>query len=453
MYVSRGSPWLSPAAPTRADDVEFNSDHPLAPNVVAYWVARGDVLQDMLGTVDDMIAANSGVPENTLSGPSFGNLGSTARACYADQSTAWKPTAATTIAGIFAAPPAGASGTYLFGTEDSFDGWGCYSFATGTPHFYMRIGTAWADQSVTASITREPALVGMTYDGATFAARWNAAKSTQSISGAITQSTISLDIANRGGGAAPAGNSAALCQSFLVLDRALSDAEWADLVAAPWQLLRMVPRVLGNTAATGVTVSLTGIGSTFSAGTLLPAISLPLTGSAITGGAGTVTPGIGVTASGSAVTASAGTVTPGLTLAIAGLAMTLSAGSVAYSAAFSLVGIATTGSTGTLSADVGTVAVGLTGLSIAVSPGNVRVTGGTPWVPQVARAIAIATAVGNTLPPPPRLTGDQRADIQAQGQWLATLYDQLVKVNNVFGRINDHETRIAALEASNDNLN
>lgn len=247
-------------------------------------------------------------------------------------------------------------------------------------------------------------------------------------------------------------------------------------------------------AGTGaVSVTLTGIGSTFSAGTLLPTRSLPITGAAATASAGTVAPartlplsgqalssaagtvatsrvlsitgqaitsGIGTVSVGSNVsvsltgivmTAAAGTTTAGHTVAITGAAMTLSAGSVAYSAAFSLVGIATTGSTGTVSAPTGDQTFGLTGLSMTVSPGNVRVTGGTKWVPQAARAVAIATAAGNTLPPPPRLTGDAKTDIQAQGQWLATLYDQLVKVNNVFGRINDHETRIAVLEASNDN--
>jgi hypothetical protein len=32
-------------------------------------------------------------------------------------------------------------------------------------------------------------------------------------------------------------------------------------------------------------------------------------------------------------------------------------------------------------------------------------------------------------------------------QWLGTFYDQFVKAKNVLGRIDDHETRISALEA------
>lgn len=244
MYVGRpnGEAWLSPAGPTAVDEVEFNRDHPLAPNVVAYWAARGGVLQDMLGTIGDMIADNSGVAEGALSGLSFGNLGVTNRACYAPYDAAWKPTAATTIIGQFAAPPGGASGTFLFGTENSLDGWGCYSFATGTPRMYMRVGAAWADQGVSGSISREPSLIGMSHDGATFTARWDGSKSTQSISGSITQSSFSLDIPNRGGNAAPNGGSAALCLQFIILDRALSDAEWDSLRDAPWQLLRMVRR-------------------------------------------------------------------------------------------------------------------------------------------------------------------------------------------------------------------
>lgn len=260
MYVGRptGDAWLGPAGPTAADNVEFNRDHYLAPNVVAYWAARGGVLQDMLGTVGDMIADNSGVAESTTGGPSFGNLGATNRACYAPSAAAWKPTAATTIFGLFAAPPGGASGTFLFGTENSFDGWGCYSPATATPHMYMRIGAAWADVGVSGGLSQEPALAGMSFDGNTFTGRWGGNKATQSISGSITQSSFSLDFPNRGGNTTPYGGSAALSLQFIVLDRALSDDEWTDLRASPWQMLRMVrggdlfrPLVITPITATG----------------------------------------------------------------------------------------------------------------------------------------------------------------------------------------------------------
>ena len=59
--------------------------------------------------------------------------------------------------------------------------------------------------------------------------------------------------------------------------------------------------------------------------------------------------------------------------------------------------------------------------------------------------------VGNTLQPPPRLVGDPAADNRAIQQWLQTLYDHVIKRDNVLGRIADHENRIASLEASNDN--
>jgi len=205
----------------------------------------------------------------------------------------------------------------------------------------------------------------------------------------------------------------------------------------------------------GMSFALSGQPLSSAAGTVATSRVLSITGQAITSGIGTVSIGsdVAVALTGLAITSASGTLAVGLAVAIAGSAMALSAGSLAYSARFTLAGVSTATASGAVGVSGGgaTVDAALVGLSISVQPGNVKVTGGTKWVPQAARAVAIATAVGNTLPPPPRLTGDTKSDIQAQGQWLATLYDQLVKVNNVFGRINDHETRIATLEASNDN--
>lgn len=241
----------------------------------------------------------------------------------------------------------------------------------------------------------------------------------------------------------------------VIFSRVLTADEHAWMEAEPFGMLRPVlrRRLYAVGGDTGISVSLTGIAATASAGSVSYGLGASASGSGTTGSAGSVGPTLGMAASGSAATAAAGTATSAIGLAVTGAAMTVSAGALAYTIGFILTGAASTASGGTLAADNGAVTRSLTGIQMSAVPGNVRVTGGTRWVPQEARAVTLPTAVGNTLPPPPRLTGDAQADIRAQGQWLATLYDQMVKVNNVFGRINDHETRIAALEATNDNGN
>lgn len=92
------------------------------------------------------------------------------------------------------------------------------------------------------------------------------------------------------------------------------------------------------------------------------------------------------------------------------------------------------------------LSVSLRGELMRVLPGNVRVRGGTRWVEPTAQAVALPSTIDNTLPPPPRLVGDPRLDTQAQQQWLATVYDQMVKRMNVLGRVSDHEERLARLE-------
>ncbi len=279
-------------------------------------------------------------------------------------------------------------------------------------------------------------------------------------------------------------------QAASVWDRALTAAEARRLardrfagVTLPVERLFFALR-----GASGTAVSLTGISLTSSAGTLTPGLSSAASGSAATASAGTLSSAlaasvagsagsassgsvastVGVAPSGSAATSAAGTLTTalaatlageagtgalgtlvsGIGMSVTGSALTVSAGSLAYTIGFTLTGVSSATAGGTLSTGGGdtTAERTLTGISMSALPGNVRVTGGTRWVPQQARAVAIATTAGNTMPPPPRLTGDIQTDIRAQQQYLQTFYDQFVKVNNVLGRINDHETRIASLE-------
>lgn len=412
--------------------------------------------------------------------------------------------------------------------------------STGVFHFYVFTGGINIITGTATAVAGDIVHVAATYDGTTYRLYVNGALDASSALGAAfggyTNPSLTAGYQNvaTGGGGSTTNQSTHTLLLAAMADRALDASEIWRRAERPRGSAARLFFTFGAGSA-GVTVSLTGIASTFSAGTLIANHDSPLTGAAITGSAGTVVPqhtsaisgsagtlsagtvapasslalsgsaatasagtltaarslaltgqaitsaagtlaiglslaisgqaitsGIGTVSIGSdvavaltglAITSATGTVTPGLSVAIAGSAMTLSAGSLAYSARFTLAGISTASASGSVGISGGgsTVDAALTGLSMTVSPGNVRVTGGTKWVPQAARAVAIATAVGNTLPPPPRLTGDAKTDIQAQGQWLATLYDQLVKVNNVFGRINDHETRIATLEASNDN--
>lgn len=236
----------------------------------------------------------------------------------------------------------------------------------------------------------------------------------------------------------------------VIYDRELSAQEIAAAEADPWWWTDRTPlvrRVFGG-ASTGVSVSLAGSSVTASAGTVAPGLSIPASGSAATSAAGTLTSALAASLSGSAGTGALGTVAPGIGMTLTGAALTVSSGTLAYSIGFTLTGVSSATAGGTISSSGGDTETerALTGISMSALPGNVRVTGGTRWVPQEARVATVATSAGNTMPPPPRLTGDAQTDIRAQQQYLQTFYDQFVKINNVLGRINDHETRIAALE-------
>lgn len=209
-----------------------------------------------------------------------------------------------------------------------------------------------------------------------------------------------------------------------------------------------------GTVVPGITAALVGSFMTGGSGTLSFTSTLTLAGTAATFAAGTVSVGtdLGLTLTGALATFSAGTVVPAIGLAVSGAAITASAGSLAYTAAFSLVGISTGTAIGSLSTSggAGEVITSLRGEVVRVLPGNVRVTGGVRWTPQSAQAVVPPSMVGNTLPPPPRLTGDPQSDVRAQQQWLATVYDRFIKELNALGRLVDHEDRIARLENPDD---
>lgn len=61
-------------------------------------------------------------------------------------------------------------------------------------------------------------------------------------------------------------------------------------------------------------------------------------------------------------------------------------------------------------------------------------------------------ATGNTILPPPRLTGDADHDRNAISRWMQDSYSSLVLAANITGTVTDHETRIIALEAAAETL-
>lgn len=59
----------------------------------------------------------------------------------------------------------------------------------------------------------------------------------------------------------------------------------------------------------------------------------------------------------------------------------------------------------------------------------------------------LAATEGNTIPPVPRMTGRTDVDMRALTHWFHALYEQLVLVHNISGRLPDHGARLGALEA------
>ena len=57
-------------------------------------------------------------------------------------------------------------------------------------------------------------------------------------------------------------------------------------------------------------------------------------------------------------------------------------------------------------------------------------------------------STGNTILPPPRLTGNPQADAIAMQRWLNLLYDQMIVVSNVIGQITTDETKITTLQGN-----
>lgn len=155
-------------------------------------------------------------------------------------------------------------------------------------------------------------------------------------------------------------------------DTRFSDADLRSITAQPWQMLKPPGRRIwvGASSGSDVTVALTGVSATASAGTLAPSNSKAITGTAATAAAGTLAPSNSKAVTGNAATGAAGTVAPSASIGITGNAATAAAGTLAPSVSVSLTGNAGTSAVGTVSPSVG-VTVALTGVAASASAGNV----------------------------------------------------------------------------------
>ena len=163
--------------------------------------------------------------------------------------------------------------------------------------------------------------------------------------------------------------------------RALSDDEQQRLLDDPWQILQRSRRVVYSLPTGDLAVNLLGQSSTFSYGTLVPALSRALSGLSASFSGGTLTPALAKTLTGQSATFSGGTLTPvtGITVNLTGQSFTGSTGSLKADLAISLLGQAVTASGGTLSPSVGgNVSVNLSGISGTFSYGTLTAGQGLP---------------------------------------------------------------------------
>ena len=65
---------------------------------------------------------------------------------------------------------------------------------------------------------------------------------------------------------------------------------------------------------------------------------------------------------------------------------------------------------------------------------------------QASSASTAPVSTGNTILPPPRLTGNPAADALAMQRWLQLLYSQMIEVTNVIGQLTADETSITTLQ-------
>lgn len=164
--------------------------------------------------------------------------------------------------------------------------------------------------------------------------------------------------------------------------RALSAGDLIDVAENPGQLFDDGGiRVFYSLPSGNITISLTGQSSTFSYGTLVPALSRALSGLSASFSRGTLIPALAKTLTGQSATFSGGTLTPvtGITVNLTGQSFTGSVGSLKAALAVNLLGQSVTASGGTITPSVGgNVSVNLSGISGTFSYGTLTAGQGLP---------------------------------------------------------------------------
>lgn len=138
-----------------------------------------------------------------------------------------------------------------------------------------------------------------------------------------------------------------------------------------------------------VTVAISGVSASASAGNVTPSTTVPVTGTAATSSVGTVAPATAVPVTGVVGAGAAGTVTPGASVAASGVAGTAASGTVAPSTTVGATGVSATTAVGTVTVSTGAnVTVAITGVSATASVGTVGTSGGDTAIVPVRRTVS-----------------------------------------------------------------
>jgi len=168
-----------------------------------------------------------------------------------------------------------------------------------------------------------------------------------------------------------------------------------------------------------VTLGLTGVSATGTAGTLAPSSTLALTGAAGTGSVGTLTPATTQPITGVAGTGAAGTATQSTTIALTGVLGTDAVGTVTASGGtggdvtLALTGVSSTGSPGTVTPSTTLALMGVAGTSAAgsLTPSSTNTLTGTAGTgaagtltPSATKALTGSAGTGAAGSPTPSNT-------------------------------------------------
>jgi hypothetical protein len=354
--------------------------NPLTRGLVGFWLPNGG---GFASAIPGMPAAviQSGVLTVSPSGRTLKSTGYTL-AARIPHDLRVKPTAAITVLTAGVIPDNG-----VFGCENSNDGWGIYNGGAG-PRPYLRVGAAWADQPTGLS-TGAQGQIGLTFDGATFWTIGNGTRrNSQSISGAITNSSIDIAINATNVNGQNSSSAASTFDYVAIWNRALSPAELASFYANPWQVLETQSQLTLVAAAGGAVNGLatpTGVSATAAVGT------------AAASGQGKAAP-LGVSASASVGTATASGAASS-TAQPAGVAASASVGTASASgqAKAAPSGVSATAAVGTATASAASSSTAQpAGVSVLASIGLPVATGNATASPAgVAAVAAVGIVVAN----------------------------------------------------------